>query len=274
MQACLLPPMANTSFAYRAPSGMVREVHESTASKKLNLWLLGRTRTGIIRRAPLLPRAQRWDALDTLCAMPGELPACTTLRLVGLIEMGSRGSKRLRCAAAIALIRLTAGCTPKCCRVQAAHARALALALPPALARPHTIEGLLSTEKCTEIMAQAEAFAAEHGWGSLHRRYPTVDLRVNVLPCGTEIEGEMRARALPLFASLFGAGYGPPSELGFKDLFVAKYEADGGQTGAQALPCAVGGAEQRAGRWAVGSGTCQFRTLYTCHQPFTTHAQD
>eukprot|EP00316_Scyphosphaera_apsteinii_P009360 CAMPEP_0119340934 /NCGR_PEP_ID=MMETSP1333-20130426/101308_1 /TAXON_ID=418940 /ORGANISM="Scyphosphaera apsteinii, Strain RCC1455" /LENGTH=239 /DNA_ID=CAMNT_0007352799 /DNA_START=42 /DNA_END=761 /DNA_ORIENTATION=+ len=131
-----------------------------------------------------------------------------------------------RRAAAIALIKLSSKlCKPLSERMQAAAARGLALALPKRLATPRLVPGLLSTAECTLLLGEAEAYGQVHGWGSLHRKYPTVDLSVAKLPCGESINQLMKERALPAFSHLFGAEYGPPGQLRFRDLFVAKYEA-------------------------------------------------
>jgi hypothetical protein len=44
------------------------------------------------------------------------------------------------------------------------------------LSTPHVVPSLLSYEECERVMVEAEAHGVSHGWGSLHRRYPTVDL--------------------------------------------------------------------------------------------------
>ena len=76
------------------------------------------------------------------------------------------------------------------------------------------------------VVQPADAHALQRGWGSLHRQYPTVDITVDQLSCGAEIRATLATRLLPLFAERFGAQYGPASSLDFRDLFVAKYDAD------------------------------------------------
>ena len=78
-----------------------------------------------------------------------------------------------------------------------------------------------------------DAHAAQHGWGSLHRQYPTVDITVDKLACGGEVRRVLRSRLLPLYAERFGTQYGPAASLDFRDLFVAQYDAEapGGQVG-------------------------------------------
>ncbi|KAL1495955.1 hypothetical protein AB1Y20_014597 [Prymnesium parvum] len=213
----------------------MRLPRESSIDQKLSIWLHGLDRAGLVLRhshgAVALRAHERWAALQSVA--DSDVPTSALLRLAGIIELGQRGKLKLRRAAAIGLIRLTAHAMPEDERLQAAHARGLALALPRRLAMPHAVLSLIPGALCDEVVLQAERYAADHGWGSLHRRYPTVDLPVSCLGCGAEIEALMREEALPQFARLFGAEYGPQSELTFRDLFVAKYDAStsGAQTG-------------------------------------------
>eukprot|EP00962_Isochrysis_galbana_P009908 scaffold2742_cov130-Isochrysis_galbana.AAC.8 len=79
-------------------------------------------------------------------------------------------------------------------------------------------------------LVRARKHGEEHGWGSIHRRYPTVDLPVSALCGGAEVAERVAARAFPAFERLFGASCGPSDSLTLRDCFVVKYEA-GGQTG-------------------------------------------
>jgi len=191
---------------------------------RVRMWLYGRCRRSIIRRSPRASLAARWQALEWLASRPP--PDWLLRKLAGLIELGLRTRRSLRRAAAIALIYLTRGQLPQEGRLQEAHARGLALSLPRRLATPHVVASLLSVEECARIVAEAEAHGAASGWGSLHRRYPTVDLPLHALPSGVALTEVMRARALPHFERCFGHGYGPPETLRFRDLFVAKYDAE------------------------------------------------
>ena len=190
-------------------------------ARLLALWLRGG------RRRKLL----RWAALDALCARASRLPPAAILELVRRVEQPAAYSQRERRAAAIALARLHPK-PPDAERTQAALARGLALALPRRLATPRVRRALLSAAECDALVAQATAHAAAHGWGSMHRKYPTTDISVADLACGAAVRAALHARALPAFAA-YGAQFGPASELRFRDLFVAKYDADaaGGQRG-------------------------------------------
>ena len=182
---------------------------------------------------PLAPTAVavlRWAARDALCARASRLPPAAILELVGWKSRPRARPARARARAAIALARLRK--PPDAERTQAALARGLALALPRRLATPRVRRALLSAAECDALVAQATAHAAAHGWGSMHRKYPTTDIAVADLACGAAVRAALHARALPAFAA-YGAQFGPAAELRFRDLFVAKYDADaaGGQRG-------------------------------------------
>lgn len=172
-------------------------------------------------------RVVRWAALDALCRRGCDDPAVCD-HLVGIVERPDDHRLGLRRAAAIALIRLygdTSG-QQQSGRLQQALARGLALALPQRLSTPQLVPAMLSAAECATLLAQADAHALRRGWGSLHRQYPTVDITVDQLSCGAELRATLATRLLPLFAERFGAQYGPASSLDFRDLFVAKYDAD------------------------------------------------
>ena len=190
-----------------------------------------------------LPSTRRWEALHRVCARP----ICRThpwlLQLMLWLEQPGRRPTRAsfpaqpltgreRRAAAVGLLQIcrhnpTLREGP---RVQSAIARAIALALPKRLSTPRLLRGLLSVDECSSLLAAAQQHGQEHGWGSLHRQYPTVDIPVASLRGGAEVTACVRARAFPAFERFFGAPYGPPESLTLRDCFVAKYEA-AGQTG-------------------------------------------
>lgn len=195
----------------------------------LDVWLYGRSRRGPLARcsrfcASKCSPSARWRALQQLASH--RVPLSALMRLAHIIERGMRGGKKLRRAAAVAFLRLTASEPPACMRLQEAHARCLALALPRRLAIPHVVPKLLSSDTCEGIIREADAYGEAHGWGSLHRRYPTVDLPIACIPGASGVEGLLHSKALPHFARLYGPEYGPPSSLRFRDLFVAKYDAE------------------------------------------------
>ena len=115
-------------------------------------------------------------------------------------------------------------------RAQAAIGRGIALALPPNVSAPRLLRGLLSPDECAALLAAAVAHGEAHGWGSLHRKYPTVDLPVAKLRGGGAVVSALQERAFPAFGRFFGEAYGPANALVMRDCFVAKYEA-GGQSG-------------------------------------------
>ena len=172
-------------------------------------------------------RVMRWAALDALCRRGCGRPAVCD-HLIGIVERPDEHRLGLRRAAAIALIRLYGGVSgqQQSGRLQQALARGLALALPQRLSMPQLVPAMLSAAECATLLAQADAHALQRGWGSLHRQYPTVDITVDQLSCGAELRATLAMRLLPLFAERFGTQYGPASSLDFRDLFVAKYDAD------------------------------------------------
>ena len=187
------------------------------------------------RRARRRRRVMRWAVLDALCRR--HRLRCVTDHLVGVLERPKDNRLTVRRAAAIALIRLHGGGSASgfSGRVQAALARGLALALPRRLGLPQVVPGLLSEAECTTLLEQAEAHASQQGWGSLHRQYPTVDITLDKLGCGSAVRQRLAASLLPLYAERFGAQYGPASSLDFRDLFIAKYDATPGAGGQRGL---------------------------------------
>ena len=177
----------------------------------------------------------------------------------------------VRRAAAIALIRLhgSGSASGFSSRVQAALARGLALALPRRLGLPQVVPGLLSEAECTTLLQQAEAHASQHGWGSLHRQYPTVDITLDKLGCGSAVRERLAASLLPLYAERFGAQYGPASELDFRDLFVAKYDATPGAGGQRGLD---GHVDASMLSMARQHDPDPYRRTHT-HTPTHTHAR-
>jgi len=186
-----------------------------------------------------LPASRRWTALSALCARRVGRRDPALLRLLLHLEHPTRRRTRSRerraptrperQAAAVALLQL---CRHRpelrdSARVQAAIARGLALALPARLSTPQILPQLLSRDECARLLALARAHGAEHGWSSLHRRYPTVDMPVAALSGGPAIAASVAERALPAFERFFGAEYGPPESLVVRDCFVAKYDAEG-----------------------------------------------
>uniref|UniRef100_A0A7S0JCX7 Fe2OG dioxygenase domain-containing protein n=1 Tax=Calcidiscus leptoporus TaxID=127549 RepID=A0A7S0JCX7_9EUKA len=159
--------------------------------------------------------------------LPSRRPTRSTTRMNTSPRAACAANRR---AAAIAFLRLSQrDGSPQWQseRHQAAVARSLALALPKKMSTPKQVEALLSVDECSNLLQHVQQHAATHGWGSLHRKYPTVDLPVASLPCADEVRHAMASRALPRFSSFFGERYGPAESLVFRDLFVAKYEADG-----------------------------------------------
>ena len=189
----------------------------------LRLWLYG-----VLVRPDSVQRCEehkRWEALEELSR---RLDALSPLlfRLARIVELGYRCSRfGLRRRAAIGLIRLCEGRPPDSLRLQVALARAISLALPRRLSAPHIVPTLLSDGECDALVAECDAHG---GWGSLHRKYSTVDLPVEKLACGARIEAIVAERLLPRFGEKFGERYGPPAQLRFRNLFVAKYEVGGG----------------------------------------------
>ena len=217
--------------AWVVPKKSTEAIGDSELPLMLRLWMA----VPRSRRARRRSRVMRWAVLDALCRRP-RLRRVTE-HLVGVIERPKDHRLMVRRAAAIALIRLHGG--GSACgfssRVQAALARGLALALPRRLGLPQVVPGLLSEAECTTLLQQAEAHASQHGWGSLHRQYPTVDITLDKLGCGSMVRQRLAASLLPLYAERFGAQYGPASALDFRDLFVAKYDATPGAGGQRGL---------------------------------------
>ena len=197
-------------------------------ARKLQLWLHGRDVRSAILRAPRLSLSLRWTVLDDLVSRT-DVPAWVLRKLSAIVELGPRARRSLRRAAAIAFLRLTDRTCACTCdignseRMQVAHAKSLALALPRRLSTPHVVPHLLDQAECATLVAQADAHAAKHGWGSVHRRYPTTDLPVTCLACAEDFVPRLERRVLPLFRRYFGSRYG--GRLRFRDLFVAKYDA-------------------------------------------------
>ena len=214
-----------------AKSKAANDSAQLTLPLMLRLWMaVPRSRRARRRR-----RVMRWAVLDALCRRH-RLQRVTD-HLVGVLERPKDHRLTVRRAAAIALIRLHGGGSASgfSGRVQAALARGLALALPRRLGLPQVVPGLLSEAECTTLLQQAEAHASEQGWGSLHRQYPTVDITLDKLGCGSMVRQRLAASLLPLYAERFGAQYGPASTLDFRDLFVAKYDATPGAGGQRGL---------------------------------------
>jgi hypothetical protein len=186
-----------------------------------------------------LPPGRRWAALHALCARRACRRGPELLRLMLALESPKRRATRLprvtraeRRAAAVALLQMCRS-HPHLrgsWRVQSCIARGLALALPPRLSTPRLLRHLLCVEECLSLLSSARKHGEEHGWGSIHRLYPTVDLPLAALCGGAEVAARVSARAFAAFESLFGASCGPPESLTLRDCFVAKYEA-GGQAG-------------------------------------------
>ena len=127
------------------PSGL-----SSTAL--LRLWLYGRYGRDVCRRNWL-----RWKALDDLVdrheADALFSAASVPSRLAALIELGPRVEggrrlRRLRCRAAIALVRLFAGRPPESQQLQLILARSISLALPSHLSQPRVVASLMSAAEC------------------------------------------------------------------------------------------------------------------------------
>lgn len=186
-----------------------------------------------------LPSGRRWAALRALCARRACRRGPVLLQLMLALESPTRRRTRLvrptraeRRAAAVALLQMCRSHPHlrDSWRVQSSIARGLALALPQRLSTPRLLRHLLSGDECLRLLASARKHGEEHGWGSIHRRYPTVDLPVSALCGGAEVAERVAARAFPAFERLFGASCGPPDSLTLRDCFVVKYEA-GGQTG-------------------------------------------
>ena len=145
----------------------------------LRLWLRV-PRSKVVRRQR---QVMRWAALDALCRR--RLPMRAMEHLLTVLENQEQHTLRLRRAAAIALTRICGRSAQRGSeRLQQALARGFALALPRSLSMPQLVPGLLSEAECATTLEQAEEYATQHGWGSLHRQYPTVDLAVDKLPCG------------------------------------------------------------------------------------------
>lgn len=203
---------------------------ETFANRCLSVWLYGLSWRQLVLKNSRCPginrirRVGRWKALQA--AARKTVSVESLMRLSGIIECGAGAKKLLRRRAAIALIRLTENTVPSCERLQAAHARGLALALPKLLSTPHQLSELLPSNVCDQLIREANDYAEQNGWGSLHRRYPTVDLPLSCLPSGAHVELILRSHAFPHFSRMYGHHYGPPSSLKFRDLFVAKYDAD------------------------------------------------
>lgn len=216
---------------------------------QLRTWLYGvQAGAGSVRR---VEAAGRWAALDVLARSPADL-APELDRLAALIERSGTTTRsnvdtaRLRRRAAIALLRLCDP-PPESGRLQVALARGFALALPRRLGSPWVVPALMSPAECAGLIAEATAYGASNGWGSLHRKYATTDMVTDLLPSGPRVRELMRDRALPLFARRFGRRYGPPSDLEFKSLFVARYEAPHDAQQPRCAPAGRVGAEPGLG---------------------------
>jgi hypothetical protein len=186
-----------------------------------------------------LPASRRWAALHALCERKPYRRGPVLLQLMLIIESPTRRTTRMlpstgaeRRAAAVALLQICRihPYLRDSLRVQSSIARGLALALPRRMSTPRLLRRLLSSDECLRLLESARRHGEEHGWGSIHRLYPTVDLPVSALCGGAEVAELVAARAFPAFERLFGASCGPPGSLMLRDCFVVKYEA-GGQTG-------------------------------------------
>ena len=186
----------------------------------LRCWLHGTGRGTTVQ--------ERWAALE---ALSERADLATRLRLAALIIEGERVHKmRIRRRAATALLRVCAHAPPPDSgRLQTALARSLAFALPRRLATPRLVEQVMAPDECQALIESAR----ENGsWGSLHRKYSTVDLPLEKLDGGAAILDLMRRRVLPHYPLAFGRRFGPAADLAFVSCFVVRYTADkGGQAG-------------------------------------------
>lgn len=146
-------------------------------------------------------------------------------RLASIVERETWKLK-VRQRAAVALLHLSGSQPPDSMRLQHTLARSLALALPRRLAEPQIVHNVLEPCECKALIDECRI----HGqWRSLHRKYATVDMPIELLPSGPRLLAKMRECLLPQFATLFGKRYGPTESLEFRHgsglpgLFVVRY---------------------------------------------------
>jgi hypothetical protein len=92
--------------------------------------------------------------------------------------------------------------------------------------RYYKMEGLLTKEKCDELIATSEQWVKDNQNGQWdtkrHEYYPTTDIPVNKLPYYQELSDVVKAKIFPEISKNFMF---PVSALSLQDFFIIKYDA-------------------------------------------------
>lgn len=95
------------------------------------------------------------------------------------------------------------------------------------LRRYHKMDGLLTKEKCDELIAISEKWVVENQNGQWdtkrHEYYPTTDIPVNKLPYYQELVDVVKAKIFPEISKIF---LFPVNALSLQDFFIIKYDAN------------------------------------------------